>query len=464
MSSPSRAERFLLVLTPAVAMTAVAVGLRLGSRGGLRAAVVYAAPMAAGARELAWQVVIFDEDQGMREPVAGLDIDVIARVKDVRAAWRGVTNTDGVAEAGLAVPGAEGVELEVRSGANVLARGSAGPPPPGPPANPRATEPTGWLPFARREGPVALDVAALGQRVAPGVPAELWVRATDATTHAPLAGVVVALDDDTSLAVGSGVPAGARTDSRGWVRVVVTPVGLAVTLTMHARAADARAGEWIGGLFMSPGAPSLDVTRRAEPGAAIPVRVTMPTVRSSAYIEIDDARGRAWAAATPLTARPDGSSVAEVQAPGLAPGLYWVVGAADPASASALSSGTLARPFFVAPSDEAALGLGTDREACAVPRDPREVGSALSSCLALAAVAPSPRWTALDGFVMQRALDREARERGLAVALGALAVAIVLEATLLLRASAGGRARTVAVAVLVGLLGFALLAAFIVRV
>jgi hypothetical protein len=460
VSSPARGERLLLVLTPAIAMTAVAVGLRLGARGGLRAAVVYGAPPARQARQLAWQVVVFDEDQGAREPASGLPVSADARVGDAAFEWQGMTNADGVAEMLLALPAADGVRLELRSGALVLARGDARPrPAPAP-----AAAQSGWLRFARRDGAIALDVAALGQRVAPGYPAELWTRATDASTHAPLRDVAVALDSDTSVTTAPNAPATGRTDSRGWVRIVATPVGLAVTVTLRAKSSDGRSGEWIGGLFMSPGAPRVDVASRTAPGAPVALDVTMPTARSTVYLEIDDAKGRAWAATPALTAGPDGVPSSQVQAPGLAPGLYWAVAAADPASAARLGAGTLARPFFVASNDDAALALGTDAEACVPPRDPRETASAVSSCLALSAMVPVPRWVALDGFVMQRARGREARERGLVVALGALAIAVVLEATLLLRAAAGSRARTVAIAVLVGLLGFALLAAFIVRV
>ncbi len=462
MSAASRAEKLLVVLTPAVAMTAVAIGLRLGARGALRAAVVYGAPAAVGAPRLAWQMVVFDQVEGAREPVAALPVDVVAHASgssdEASAAWHGVTNVDGVAEALLALPRAGRVELEVRSGSEVLARGDARPEP----ARPSVAAQTGWLRFARREGPIALDVAALGERVAPGYPAELWVRATDATTHAPLRDVSVALEDDTSLSIGATTVA--RTDSRGWVRIVATPVGLAVTVTLRARSPDARAGAWIGGLYMSPGAPRLDLAPRTAPDAPIALDVSMPTARSTAYLEIDDAAGRAWAATPPLAVGPDGAPGAHVEAPGLAPGLYWAVASADPEAAGALGAGTIARPFFVASSDDAALSLGMDREACSPPRDPREAGDAVSSCLALSSIAPVPRWVALDGFVMQRALDREARARGLAVAVGAIAIASVLEGMLLLRAAANSRARTVAVAVLVALLGFALLAAFIVRV
>jgi hypothetical protein len=456
----SKGERLLLVLTPAVAMAAVAVGLRVGARSELRAAVVYGTPAAAGKQALAWQVVVFHEDQGAREPVAELLVAADARAGDAVSHWQGVTNADGVAEMRLALPRADGVELEVKSGARVLARGEARPPP----QSPGGTPQTGWLRFARREGAIALDVAALGQRVAPSYPAELWVRATDAATHAPLRDVAVALDSDTSLTLSPGAPASGRTDSRGWVRIVSTPVGLAVTVTLRAKSSDGRSGEWIGGLFMSPGAPSVDVASRTTPGTPIALGVTMPTLRSTAYLEIDDVSGRAWAETPSLAPGPNGAPGATAQAPGLAPGLYWAVAATDPAGAAALGAGTLARPFFVASSDDAALALGTDPTACVPPRDPRETASAVSSCLALSAIVPVRRWVALDGFALQRALSREARKRGLAVALGALAIAVVLEATLLLRAAGGSRTRTVAISVLVGLLGFALLAAFIVRV
>ena len=168
---------------------------------------------------------------------------------------------------------------------------AAAPPPALPSPERREAAQNGWLRFARRDGSIRLDVAALGERVAPGFPAELWVRATRRDDAGPVAGVAIALDRDTSLTLGPTAPT-AGTDSRGWVRVVTTPVGLAVTVTLRARSPDGRAGEWIGGLFMSPGAPRVE--RRApreDPGAEIAIDVTMPTARSAAYVEIDDARG-----------------------------------------------------------------------------------------------------------------------------------------------------------------------------
>jgi hypothetical protein len=151
------------------------------------------------------------------------------------------------------------------------------------------------------------------------------------------------------------------------------------------------------------------------------------------------------------------------------------VAAGDATGAAAVEAGTSARPFFVAASDDAALSLGSDRDGCTPARDLREAERALATCLALAVEQPIARWKALDGFDVQRARGARRRSRGLAVALGALVLAVLLEAALILRSAAsaridvgvagpGDRQRwTIAVAVLAGLLGFALLAAFLAR-
>jgi hypothetical protein len=94
---------------------------------------------------------------------------------------------------------------------------------------------------------------------------------------------------------------------------------------------------------------------------------------------------------------------------------------------------------------------------------------------------PTRRWAALEGFSTHRAEDRERRARGLAVALGAIVVAAVLETALLLRvASESSLKRRAAgdgvdapdarsgvwrifLGLLVALLGFALLAGFLLR-
>jgi hypothetical protein len=274
------------------------------------------------------------------------------------------------------------------------------------------------------------------------------------------------------------------TDARGWARVVATPVGHAVGVVLNARATDGRTGVWAGGLYVSPGAAQLSMNERISPDEEPVIDVVVPTLRDTAYVEVDDAKGRAWAAAVPVRGAPGEMPRATVRAPKLAPGLYWAVEAGDPYGDSVLGPGSIAHPFFVARSDEAALAFGLDADACAPAADPQDTARAVGVCLALSGATPVPRWVALEGFTMQHARDAEKRSRGLAIALGGIALAALLEVLLLLRASRSARARvhdpedaatraaprflgrawTVGLALLVAMLGFALLAAFLVRV
>lgn len=475
-----RGERLLLVATPMVAMATVGLGLRLGAGDAVRAAVVAGAPLSGAGTGLAWQLVVFDEDRNLREPAAHLDVSVVARGPEGEARWAGQTNEDGVAEAVLPLTGRD-VHLEVRSGKTLLASGNARTPP----VVVREPADPAWARFARREGAVSLDVAVLGQRVATGFPAHLWVRATLATqaSATPLAGVSIEPLAETSFLPASPT---AITDARGWAEVVATPVGHAVDVELRARAPDGRTGLWVGNLYISPGAAQLAMDERVSPEQQPVIDVVVPTARTTAYLEIDDASGRAWAAAVPVASEAGQLARATARGPRLAPGLYWAVCAEDPSGAASLGPGTVARPFFVAASDPAALAFGTDATGCAPPADPRDTARVVSECLALAPAAPTPRWTALEGFSMQHARDAERKARGRDVALGAIVVAIVLEALLLLRAarssravlqqaadeageeltpypSAASRAWTVGISVLVALMGFALLAAFLVR-
>jgi hypothetical protein len=462
-----RAYRWIAIGTPVAAMATVGVGLELGARRSACAALVYGAPRANGASALAWQIAVASEDHGLREPAVGADVDVVGRAAGRSATWRGKTNADGVVEASLELPAGAPVTLEVRSAGALLAQGEATPQPSTPTAGPA----TAWAPFARREGAIVIDVAVLGERVAPSFPATLWVRAQDAATHAPVAGADVAPQSDASL---SSFTVHARTDSRGWAEIIVTPAGLAVSLAVDAHGTDGRAGTWIGGLVASPGAAELATRPRWSPDEAVEIAVLAPPTRSMAYVEIDDAKGRAWATSIGLTLGPTLGAAGDANGPKLAPGLYWAVASDDPIAASALGAGTSARPFFVAKTDEEALALGPNPDACARPLDVRETSRAVDTCLALAVATPIGRWVALDGFAATRRRDAERRKRGLAVALAGVAIAVLLEGVLLLRAARSartaddlvpvrGRAWTLTVAMLMGLLGFALLAEFLIH-
>jgi hypothetical protein len=327
---------------------------------------------------------------------------------------------------------------------------------------------------------VLLDVAVLGQRAASGFPASVWVRARDGASGRALDGVAIEPEADPSF-----TPAASRvtTDATGWAHVAATPLGYSVPLVLHATDRAGRTGLWAGGLFIAPGAAGV-VARDLYGLAERPIfEVTVPTTRTALYVEVDDARGRVWASATDLAPAASGDPRATITSPPLPPGLYWAVFAGDPAGAEHLGTGTLARPFFVAASPEAALAFGPDPETCVAPGDVRLLPRAVSACLAIVAPQGIPRWTALDGFAALRAREARQKARGMAIALGGIGVAVALELLLVLRAvalaraalrqaestdeAAGarfvGRAWTVAVGVLVGVLGFALLGAMLLR-
>ncbi len=482
----ARGERWLLVLTPFVSMTAVGVGLRVGASDAIAAATVFSAPLSRAGVGLAWQVVAFRANGSAREPLARQPLDVTVRAGAASTHWTGSTNEDGVAEMQLPVASDDVVGLEIRSGDDILARGEARVPP----RLERAAVTPVWMPFARREGPVLLDVAVLGQRLAPGFPASIWVRTTDAVTLSRLSGVTLEPEAEGSLSFDR--PSFSSVD--GWSELTATAAGFAISLTLHARTAEGRTGEWHGGLFASPGAVNIETRRRWAPDEAPTITLVAPTLRTTEYFEIDDASGRVWATAAALGQAGDGTSSATLSAPPLPPGLYWAVAASDPGGASLLGPGTAALPFFVAANDPSALQLGTDRTGCAASAGASSASHALGPCLALAAAVPIARWTALDGFSAKNAHLREKRLRGMAIAGGSILVATALETLLVLRAAARGRRRRPndvgnvadgsndgdigesaageltmsppyqsAVAILVAVLGFALVTAFILR-
>jgi hypothetical protein len=479
-----KVERWLLALAPAAGLATVALGLRLGAPGTVRAAVVYAAPAPLHAPTRAAAVFVFREEGGTREPFERLPLEVVARTAGGEARWQGVTNEDGVAEAVLQVGASPRMtELSVTAGGAVLARGV---PLERPALEPAPSTPP-WMAFVRRDGDIEIDAVLVGERAAPGFPATLWVRALERASGHPIAHANIQLEGDASL---TPPVATATTDARGWAPIAVTPLGLAVTVTLRARTAGsgegpAILGEWVGPFPMAPGAARVDVQPRSRPGEEVEIALTEPVPWRNAYLEVDDARGRAWAAtASGGVRRPDGSVSMGWHVPGLPPGLYWTVASAAPFASTEGETRTTYRAFFVADSDEAALAFGTSAQACTGPLDPRDATRALGPCLALSARTPVERWMALDGFASLRARDEATRARGLRVALGGLLAAALLEAALLLRGAARARVRlqeetggeraggggaasrawTVVVTVLVALLGFALLAGFLSRV
>jgi hypothetical protein len=435
----SRARSIAIAVTPLVAMATLAAGLRVGAPDSTRAAIVLAAPAAHGSNVLAWQIHTLLEDRRVRESISVPGLVVTARSGSATVEWRGDSNADGIAEARLAFGTPEPpreVWVEVRDGRELLAAGSA-------------AVPAAWTGIAhaspahasRRDGTIAIDVMALGGRLAAGFPGSLWVRTTDRATGAPLGGVALDAEPEPGLDV---TASHVVTCANGWAELVATPTFHVTGLSLHAKK-EGKDGFWYGGAPVAAGASHVAAPMSLSPGAARGVEVTAGGARATIYAEVDDAEGRLFA--TTLT-----GPKTTLDVPPLAPGLYWIVTSNDPRDAETASSTALARPVLVSAEKVDACALGAK--------------------LATSVATGFPRTAVVDGFSGRSQHAFERRRLGTAIGLSALVLAALLEGLLI--SSAARRAKadlprfsgkspagSLAIALLVALLGFALVAALL---
>ena len=474
----ARAHTIAMVVTPLVAMATLAVGLRIGAGNAVHAALVYGAPPARGSTMRAWQVVSVLEDRAVREsvPLKALTVRATAQATaDAparEAVWNGDTNVDGVAEIQLDMPwlrDGEPLALVVTSAADPapLARGRVA----------WSTEvwasnpPAPFVRPSKRDGDVALDLAIQGGALTPGFPTSTWIRATDAASGVPLPGVTIDVEPEPGLTVPSKAT---TTCAEGWAEITAQPIIHVVGLSLHAHAAGGKSGDWYGSPPVAPGASYVALPPELDGREARALDVIAPTAREVAYVEVDDAEGRAVAAALTLEAEPGGLPHARFEVPPLAGGLHWLVTSGEPRGADSLRGAALARPFWVEPG---AGGASADP----APRSP----CALGAHLATHPAAAFHRWLALDGFKGREDANARSHRIGLGLAMGSLAVAAVLELLLILAgtqrtrddlqraardlddrdAGASMTTRTstgsIAIGVLIALLGFGLLASLL---
>jgi hypothetical protein len=272
-----------------------------------------------------------------------------------------------------------------------------------------------------------------------------------------------------------------HTDDRGWALLAAQPIGHVLQLVLHARTADRRTGEWGGGLLVAPGGAGVSLPFRVQQATPHTFEVTAPTKREYAYLEVQDAWGRAAAMAVAL--RGDASATsprASFDLPKLAPGLYWLAVAGDFSGAESMGPSVRALPFFVAPSDAEAIALAPSVDGCAPARDPRDAQRAMGACLALVSPPAFERWLALEGFAARSARAAANRARGMQIAIGSVVIAAAAEVLLIVLGVREARRRMraetelaaareksmplrIVVGLLVALLGFGLLAALILR-
>ncbi|AKU96734.1 hypothetical protein AKJ09_03398 [Labilithrix luteola] len=467
-------RRAMQIGAPIVAVATMMIGLRVGAKSAVRAATVFGAPVGmappGGKARLAWQVLTYLDDRGVRETIAMQGLHVIGRSKGAEARWDGASNEDGIAEIALELPDlktGDPVDLEIRVDGD---------------SEPLASGTVAWhdVAWARsepnhvaavrptsRSGTMNLDVVIEGGRLVVGFPTPLWVRSKlPAGAHgrvtvdaSPEPGLVFDRESVTSC-------------EDGWAEFSARAMAHVTGGSFHARAlGDPNVeGKWFGALPVAPGAFFVSVPRVMPAGTPNLAVLVAPNPRKVVYAEVDDVHGRVIAAALPVETDPtDTIPRARFELPPLASGLHWLVVSGEPRGAEHLAGAAIARPFFVGTSNEVDV-----QNACSI-----------GPWLASHEATGFPRWIALDGLPARSRANRGRHFAGLLIAGVSLLAAGLLEVLLLTAAAREARVAMqlaeldeldpeakrvtakppgggLAVAVLVVLLGFALLAALLV--
>lgn len=483
-TSPRPRARFRTVAAvsaPLVAVATLMLGLRVGAGDAVRAAVVFGAPAGRaapdGTSRIAWQLLTVVDDRGVRETVAIGGLEAVLRTGDGREArWSGATNEDGIAEMGFALEGLSGdrppdLELTVRAPGDpeplVAGRARWEPSP--------AQRPVAHAPAVRptkRRGPVDLDVLVEGERLVTGDDSNVWIRATLPEGVAPEQ-VRLELSPEPGLELGATRGTLCPTTTRAsFAPAKMRAVGHVTGVGIKALRGEEVVGEWFGALPVAAGAFHADLPRATEAGRPFEVRIVAPNPRTVAYAEVQDERGRVAAAALAVKGAAGEIPHAMFHVPPLAPGLHWLAVSGEPRGAETRAGAAMAWPFLVGQAPGVSPTL-----ACSV-----------GPYLLEHPAGAFPRWTALDGLPARHAKNRRRHAAGLAIALVSLLAAAVLEALLLTASAREAKAvmaeaarvaedvepgasvvltsRTpggsLAVALLLAVLGFALLAALIV--
>lgn len=420
----ARLEKLTIALTPVVALATVAIGLRTGASSRARGAKVYASPPGAGRPGVALHLVTLVEEGGVAEVVEAPGLAVVASAHGEEARWHGRSNREGMAAAWLDLahvrPG-DAVSISVTADDGVdLASGVIQLPAPTPdaPKGEAAVRPI------RTSGPLQIDVFVHGGDLVPGAPESLFVRVRDAATRAALDGVALAVVPEPGLSIDRPPP---PTSGGGWSEARVTADYLEASWTVSATppGPSTEAGVWFGRLPVSPGAATVRLPASIPASTSYPLELAVPPATRRLYAEVDDVTGRDFAAVLEVTPSRSGG-VARAELPPLAAGLYWLVTSSDARAAETMSGTAVARPFRVG-------------------APPSELGPLAEAELARLSPPRTPRPLVLDGLLAPRRRAQRVRQRGMLVGLGSLAVAMVLETLLVLRAASRTRRRLLVV-------------------
>jgi hypothetical protein len=460
----------IMVTAPLASLMTLALGLRIGAESGVHAAMVSVSPKSTKTTRGWVRVVAYYDESNVKETVELNDLVVVVRVRGAETKWAGATNFDGIVDVPVELPADlrddESIQVTVRrttepypladgrvSAALFAPDKSAEPP------RVRAVRPT------KREGAIALDLSIPDVRLSAEASTRAFVKMRIDGSPPKAPKITLAPEGGIDATLVNTCP-----DGVAELALVATfqITGLGVKVK-DGEPGSEKTGDWFGALPIAMGAPRVHLPTSEPAGKPFDVDVVASNARSGVYVVVDDAEGRVYSDFQPIKVTQSGAQRATFHVPALPEGLYFMTASGDPKAIEALDSSAVAHPFVV--RKEAP-------DACA-----------LYDAL-LPQMAPTKRTDVLDGLYVRRQGDRAKKRRGLFLALFSLAVAAVLEIVLLVSASRDARADLASqmkdvldeedakaidldsqqkkavprllVAVLIALLGFTLIGAFVV--
>ncbi len=461
----------LMVTAPLASLMTLALGLRIGAEAGVHAVSVSATPRSPSVSHGYLRLTAYYDETGVKETVELAELVVTVHVRDNDQVETTKTNTDGILDVPVELPADIGDDEELlvrvnrkaepfplvegRIKASVLA----------PEKNTstlgyRALRPT------KQAGDIVVDLSVPDGRVAAEANTRAFVRMR--RDGAPPANPKVELAPEGGME-GSVVRVCPKEGMAELSLVATFPItGIGIVVT-DGEGADKKNGEWFGAVPVAMGAPRVQLPASEPADVPFHVEVRASNARAGVYVVIDDAKGRAFSDYKPLHVTTSGAESATVDVPALPEGLYFLTASGDPKAIDALDSSAVARPFLVRKS-------------------PPDVCSLLDALTP--AAAPLKRVPVLDGLYVRRQGDRQKKRRGLFLGILSLTVASLLEIVLLLSAAKDARSDLaarmsevlnedeaagidaderrsssvprMAIAILIGLLGFALIGAFVI--
>lgn len=334
----SLTARILAWLTPFLAAAIFVLGVRVGAHEALLGVTLQVPRVAASARMLPIEVIVFEDDRTVRERKPYMSVTAYAsrcgkeQIITVETGVRG----DGLLRIELDASCTDR-ELQLRIEAaekNVIFQGTLRPfeaPAPTP------SEKNPMLAIGNAPADAPLAVFSLTQSLPAEEASSLWVRSrvgAIATLHA---------EPEGGLDVGATTPSGC--DEALW-ELRVTPrfhvTGMSLTATFKN---GAKTATWFGAIPVAKGTAAITLAPSVKASRNVMVPFRFPGERDMAYVAVDGPTGRLWETRQKTTE--------PAQLPELSPGLYWVHIASEPIQAAERGQ-VSTRPFLVSPLDTCA--------------------------------------------------------------------------------------------------------------